>query len=120
MGLVILEIEGFTKRELQAWDWDELVDEPGHTVSVNAFNDPAELRQAVLDAPRPTETGSRYWVIDNPMRGEPSLPHPDACQDGPGPYVLPIVDENYGGVIGWASSTENAERIVAALTKADE
>jgi len=53
----------------------------------------------------------RFWVIDNPLPGEPSLPEP-------GSLVLPIVDEEYGGVIAWANTPEQADRIVAALRAA--
>jgi hypothetical protein len=55
---------------------------------------------------------SRYWVITNPHPGEPSLP-------APGSLVLPIVDEQYGGIIGWANTEEQADRIVDALRLVD-
>jgi hypothetical protein len=60
-------------------------------------------------------TEPRYWLIDNPHRDEPSLPEPASARGGAGPYLVPIVDEVYGGVIAWANTCEQAERIVAAL-----
>lgn len=57
----------------------------------------------------------RYWVIENPMRSDPSLPEPASARDGDGPYLYPIVDETYGGVIAWANTLEQANRIVLAL-----
>jgi hypothetical protein len=61
----------------------------------------------------------RFCVIDNPDRDDPSLPEPASCRNGAGPYLLPIVDEKYGGVIAWANTPEQAERIVRALNTID-
>lgn len=63
---------------------------------------------------------TRFWIIDNPEGEEPSLPVPESCQGGSGPYLLPIVDEKYGGVIAWANTLEQAERIVDALTQVSQ
>lgn len=62
-----------------------------------------------------TTTEPRYWYIDNPDADEPSLPEPASARHGSGPYLIPIVDETYGGVIAWANTTEQAERLIAAL-----
>lgn len=62
-----------------------------------------------------TTTGTRFWTIDNPAPDDPSLPEPASARYGAGPFLVPIVDEEYGGVIAWANTTEQAERIVAAL-----
>ena len=65
-------------------------------------------------------TDPRFWVIDNP--DTVALPHRDSIigvdQNGKTP-VLPIVDEIYGGVIAWANTPEQADRIVNALTKVE-
>lgn len=60
---------------------------------------------------------ARFWFIDNALADEPSLPVAASCQGGTGPFLLPIVDEEYGGVIAWANTPEQATRIVEALTK---
>lgn len=65
-------------------------------------------------------TEPRYWLIDNPHRDEPSLPEPASARGGAGPYLVPIVDEVYGGVIAWANTPDLAERIVTALAAAVE
>lgn len=59
----------------------------------------------------------RFWIIDNPHGDEPSLPEPNSARHGSGPYLVPIVDEVYGGVIAWANTVEQGERIVAALRR---
>jgi hypothetical protein len=61
----------------------------------------------------------RFWIIDNPLSDEPSLPEPASCRQGSGPYLIPIVDDAYGGVIAWANTPEQAQRIVAALKAND-
>lgn len=43
------------------------------------------------------------------------LPEPESVRGGVGPYIIPIVDDVYGGVIAWANTSEQAERIVASL-----
>lgn len=43
------------------------------------------------------------------------LPEPESVRGGEGPYITPIVDDVYGGVICWANTKEQADRIVAAL-----
>jgi hypothetical protein len=45
------------------------------------------------------------------------LPEPESVRGGEGPYIIPIVDDNYGGVIAWANTMEQAERIVTALSR---
>jgi hypothetical protein len=58
----------------------------------------------------------RFWIIDNIVNPtEPCLPVAQSCQGGDGPYLYPIVDEDYGGVFAWASTYEQADRIVEAL-----
>lgn len=58
----------------------------------------------------------RFWVIDSIIESDdPSLPHPDSVQGGTGPHIIPIVDEEYGGVIAWANTPEQADRIVRGL-----
>ena len=64
--------------------------------------------------------GARFWVIDYALRDEPCLPEPASCRGGDGPYLFPIVDDEYGGVIAWANTYEQAERIVVALTKGEK
>ncbi len=65
-----------------------------------------------------TETDEpRFWIIENALGDEPSLPEPASVQGGAGPYLYPIVDEGYGGVIAWGNTYEQAERIIAALAK---
>lgn len=88
----------------------EFID-PGDVELLEAAGVP-EFPRSLGDCDEP-----RFWVIDNPERGEPSLPEPASCRDGLGPYVLPIVDEVYGGVIAWATTLGQAERIVAALKR---
>jgi hypothetical protein len=60
---------------------------------------------------------SRFWIIDNPLSDEPNLPDPASCRNGDGPFLVPIVDEVYGGVIAWANTPEQAERIADALAR---
>lgn len=60
---------------------------------------------------------SRFWIIDSPAGDEPSLPALSAVRGGEGPYLVPIVDEEYGGVVAWANTVEQAERIVGALSR---
>lgn len=62
----------------------------------------------------------RYWMILNPERDEPCLPEPSSTRHGVGPYIIPIVDEVYGGVIGWANTADQADRIIAGLRSLDE
>jgi hypothetical protein len=62
---------------------------------------------------------ARFWIIDNPLPDEPSLPEPASCRNGAGPFLFPIVDDVYGGVIAWGNTYEQAERIVTALTKGE-
>jgi len=57
----------------------------------------------------------RFWIIENPHADEPNLPEPASARGGTGPFLVPIVDENHGGVIAWANTVEQADRIVAAL-----
>jgi hypothetical protein len=60
----------------------------------------------------------QFWVIDSP--DSVSLPHPDSIvgmDEGGKTPLLPIFDEEYGGVIAWANTSEQADRIVKALTK---
>lgn len=60
----------------------------------------------------------RFWLIDNPLSDEPCLPDPASARGGAGPFLVPIVDEEYGGVIAWANTPEQAARIVSALEAA--
>jgi hypothetical protein len=46
---------------------------------------------------------------------DPILPVAESCYGGAGPFLVPIVDDGYGGVIAWANTDEQAERIVRAL-----
>lgn len=43
------------------------------------------------------------------------LPEPESVRGGEGPYIIPVVDDEYGGVICWANTQEQAVRIVSAL-----
>jgi hypothetical protein len=61
--------------------------------------------------------GKRFHVNNWPQRHDPDLPHPMTSRDGEGPYILPIYDEVYGGVIAWANTVEQGQRIVDALAK---
>ena len=63
---------------------------------------------------------ARFWIIDNPLPNEPCLPEPASCRDGAGPFLYPIVDEVYGGVIAWGNTYDQAERIVASLVLSEE
>lgn len=53
-------------------------------------------------------------VVDDPW-----LPEPESVRGGEGPYIIPIVDRDYGGVIAWANTVQQAERIVAALSASE-
>lgn len=48
---------------------------------------------------------------------DPLLPHPNGCYGGSGPYVIPIADDVYGGVIAWVNTEEQGKRIVSALNE---
>jgi hypothetical protein len=73
------------------------------------------------DDPRHSEVKKqeRFWVILQP--DSVALPASESIvgvENGGATSLLPIVDEDYGGVIAWANTVEQAGRIVDALKKA--
>lgn len=56
-----------------------------------------------------------HYIAGELVSDDPYLPEPESTRGGSGPFIIPIIDEGYGGVIGWANTEEQAERIVRAL-----
>ncbi len=57
-----------------------------------------------------------HYIAGELVSDDPYLPEPESTRGGSGPFIIPIVDDSYGGVIAWALTVEQAERIVAALS----
>jgi hypothetical protein len=63
----------------------------------------------------------QFRIIDEPYSVD--LPHPDSIvgtDEGGTTPIFPIFDREYGGVIAWANTAEQADRIVKALTKGSQ
>lgn len=48
MAFAIIEIDGTTAKDLEAWDWDEMIEPDTGHVQINAFDTSEELYEAVL------------------------------------------------------------------------
>ena len=86
-------------------------------ISIISLLDPEGVAQGkyYIDAPEVQEA-ARFWIIDNVRGDDLALPEPASTRGGEGPYVWPIVDDEYGGVIAWANEYKQAERLVGTLT----